>query len=102
MIELVKKPTPAGELFDVSAVAVRKLEHLASTLGVMVDIVREITTRPLSASDRGLAVEAFKRLNALDPWAEALDHTLARPENFRRQPRKGETLRWDLKPLSNA
>ena len=69
-------------MFDVSAVAVRKLEALALTLGTMVNIVREITTRPLSASDRGLAVDAFKRLNALDPWAEALDHTLARLKIF--------------------
>jgi hypothetical protein len=81
-MELVKRPSPAGELFDVSAVAVKKLEHLASTLGGMVDLVREITTRPLIASDRALAVEAFKRLNALDPWAQALDHTLRRLRTF--------------------
>jgi hypothetical protein len=82
VIELVKKPTPAGELFDVSAVAVRKLEHLASTLGTMVDVIREITTRPLTASQRALAIEAFERLNALDPWAQALDHTLHRLRIF--------------------
>jgi hypothetical protein len=76
-MELVKRPSPAGELFDVSAVAVRKLEHLASTIGTMVDVIREITTRPLSASDRALAVEAFKRLDALDPWAQALDQVRA-------------------------
>ena len=62
------KASPSGQLFDVSALAVKKLEHLASTLGGMVDLVREITTRPLTASQRALAIEAFERLNALDPW----------------------------------
>ncbi len=76
------KASPSGQLFDVSALAVKKLEHLASTLGGMVDLVREITTRPLTASQRALAIEAFERLNALDPWAQALDHTLARLKIF--------------------
>lgn len=81
-MELVKRPSPAGELFDASATAVRKLEALALTLGTMVDIVREITTRPLSASDRALAVEAFKKLDALDPWVRALDQVRAGLKTF--------------------
>lgn len=81
-MELVKRSSPSGELFDVSAVAVKKLEHLAFTLGAMVDIIRELTARPLTASQRALAIEAFERLNALDPWAQALDHTLRRLRTF--------------------
>ena len=48
----------------------------------MVDIIRELTARPLTASQRALAIEAFERLNALDPWAQALDHTLRRLRTF--------------------
>jgi hypothetical protein len=84
-MELVH-PSP-GKLFDASAVATKKLEHLSMTLGTMVNIVREITTLPLSASQRVLVIEAFKSLSGLDPWAQALDHTLNPVENFRRQSR---------------
>ncbi|MGA8569578.1 MAG: hypothetical protein WB580_17435 [Candidatus Binataceae bacterium] len=80
-MELVRK-SPAGELFDVSAVAVKKLEHLCMTLGVMVDEIRALTVRPLNDSQRALAIEAFKRLNALDPWARALDEVRARLKTF--------------------
>ena len=81
-MQLVKRPSPSGELFGVSAVAVKRLEHLASTLGVMVDIVREITTKPMTDSQRARAVEAFKRLDGLDPWSSALDQVLARLKSF--------------------
>jgi hypothetical protein len=77
----IVKPS-AGNLFEASAIATKKLEHLAFTLGAMVDIVREITTRPLTASDRERAIEAFKRLDGLDPWARALDQVRVRLKNF--------------------
>jgi len=89
-MELVRKPTPAGELFDVSAVAVKKLEHLSMTLGAMVDVIRGLTVRPLTASDRALAVEAFKRLDALDTWSRALDVTCTRLRVFADNLEKGE------------
>lgn len=81
-IELVKRPSPSGELFGVSAVAVKRLEHLAATLGVMVDLVREITTKPLTDSQRARAIDAFERLAALDAWGTALDRVLARLKTF--------------------
>lgn len=82
-MELVKgKSSPAGELFGVSAVAVKRLEHLASTLGTMVDLVRVITVRPLTDSQRARAIDAFERLDGLDPWGQALDRVLARLKNF--------------------
>ena len=84
------KPSPAGELFSQSAVATRKLEHLALTLGTMVDIIRELTVRPLTASDRERAIEAFKRLDALDTWSRALDHTCTRLRIFADNLEKGE------------
>jgi hypothetical protein len=82
VIELAKRQSPSGELFDVSAVAVKKLEHLAFTLGAMVDIVRALTVRPLTTRQRVLVVAALKSLDALDPWARALDQTLARLQKF--------------------
>jgi hypothetical protein len=72
------KLSPAHALFDVSAVAVRKIEHIALTLGAMVDEIRALTVRPLTASQRVLVIEAFKSLNGLDPMGDALDGTLAR------------------------
>ena len=59
VMELVRKSSPAGELFDGSAVAVKKLEHLSMTLGAMVDAIRGLTVRPLTASDRAACGRAF-------------------------------------------
>lgn len=82
-MELVKrKPSPSGELFGVSAVAVKRLEHLAATLGTMVDLVREITTKPMTDSQRARAIDAFQRLDAVDPWAQALGQVLRRLRTF--------------------
>lgn len=71
------KPS-AGNLFDVSAAAVRKLEHLAFTLGSIVDEIRALTVRQLTASQRVLVVAELKSLDGLDPTSKALDGSLAR------------------------
>jgi len=82
-MELVKrKPSPAGELFDVSAVAVKRLEAPALTLSTIAPIVREITVRPMTDSQRARAIDAFQRLAGVDPWAQALDQVLRRLRTF--------------------
>jgi hypothetical protein len=72
----------AGDLFTVSAATVKKLEATALTLGAMIDLVRGLTVRPLTASERVLVIAALKSLNGIDPLGEALSGSLARLRKF--------------------
>jgi hypothetical protein len=56
-VQLVK-PSPAGELFALSADAIRPLEACALLLGALVDNVRALTMSPLSAEGREIVIAA--------------------------------------------
>ena len=49
----------------------------------MIDLeIRALTVRPLTTTQRALVIEAFKKLDALDPWARALDQVRAGLKTF--------------------
>lgn len=77
-MELLKsKPSPAGELFALSARDVKLLESTALLIGDVIDSVRRLTTTPLSAESRELVIAAFKESQALRAGAARLRRQLA-------------------------
>lgn len=94
MTELLKsKPSPAGELFDASAAAVRSIEACCLLLGALVDEIREITMlRTLSAAAREVATAAFRQCSQFDSVRADLEFSL----------REMKRIRREIEGLSNA
>ena len=57
-MNLVKGPSPAGQLFAESAAAIKPMEACALLLGRLIDEARAMTMLPLSAENREIVIAA--------------------------------------------
>lgn len=70
------KLSSAGEIFDLSAAAIRPMEACALLLGQSIDEVRTITVMPLTAEGREIAIAAFRMLGKFDSVRADLETSL--------------------------
>jgi hypothetical protein len=82
-MELVKRPSPSGQLFAECAAAVKPMESCPLLLGRLIDEVREITLLPLTAEGRELAIAAIKMLSQFDRVRVDLEYRLREIERLR-------------------
>jgi hypothetical protein len=88
-LNLLKSKSPAGELFDLSAAAIKPLEACALLIGGLVDEIRRMTVMPLTAEGREIATAAFRMLRKFDSVRADLEFSL---NELRRDRRKVEGL----------
>ena len=84
-MELVKRPSPAGELFSQSAAAVKPMEACALLLGQLIDQVRAMTMMSLSAEARETAIAAFRRCRKFDSMRVNLESALVELRRVRKE-----------------
>ena len=60
------KSSPSGQLFDLSAAAVKPMEACALLLGRLMDEVRGMTMMSLSAEGRMIVLAALRMLSQFD------------------------------------
>jgi hypothetical protein len=85
-MELVRpSKSPAGELFDLSAAAIKPLEACGLLFGGLVDEVRAITMLPLSADGRVIVLAALKMLSRFDSVRADLEFRLRELKRIRRE-----------------
>lgn len=85
-MELVKsKPSPAGELVNAKAVAIRPMEAMALLFSELIDEVHAIVALPMSTEGRAIAIAAFKMLSQFDNYRAHLEGALHETKLIRRK-----------------
>jgi hypothetical protein len=77
-VNLVKGPSPAGQLFAESAAAIKPMEACALLLGRLIDEARAMTMLPLSAENREIVIAALRMLSQFDSVAPTSNTGCAR------------------------